>query len=192
MNTTRDHPEPNDQDQIDAAEYVLGTFDMLRRHQFEQRMEADSNLKAAVALWSRRFQELADNVPEIEPSARLLEGIQAVVDNTPQPGSETVRDSDGEWQRLFDGVFKKTLLVDDTEGTESYLLRIEPGALVPAHSHAKTEECFVLEGDMVIGTALFEKGDYHAIPANIPHLPITSNNGGVLFIRGEIQIAATA
>lgn len=187
MNTRKTSRGPTNQNQIEAAEYVLCTMTAPQRHTFEQRIETDRALKAAVAAWSNRFETLLANTPEVEPSRQVFDGLQAMLDNAPQPGSETIRHKEGDWQQLFDGVFKKSLVVDLSAETESYLLRIDPGALVPAHGHGKTEECFVVEGDMIIGTASFEKGDYHAIPANVPHLPITSSNGGILFIRGEIR-----
>ena len=45
-----------------------------------------------------------------------------------EPGSLTIRSDEGDWLQLFEGVFKKTLLIDEQEHMESYLLRIgNPG-----------------------------------------------------------------
>ena len=44
----------------------------------------------------------------------------------------------------------------------------------------------VLSGDMVIGDTVFYPGDFHAATAGVKHPPLTSLNGGVIFIRGPI------
>ena len=170
-----------------AAEYVLGTLSAEERAAVDKAMTGDAALCARVAFWQEQFQGMADMLEPVAPAPHVFEAIEAAIDGAPQPGSITIRADEGEWQPLFDGVFKKMLLADEGDGSESYLLRIEPGAACPAHGHSKTEECLVLEGEMIIGTARFKAGDYHAAPPDVPHLPITSEIGALLYIRAEMR-----
>lgn len=170
-----------------ASDYVLGLLDRNSRTAVEAALEHDAELRQRVAFWQDHLQNLADRIEPVEPSKQTFVAIEAAIAGDPPPGSITIRADDGEWEELFDGVFKKALLVDKDESAESYLLRIDPGAVCPAHSHTKTEECLVLEGEMIIGTARFAAGDYHAAPPKIPHLPITSETGTVLYVRSELH-----
>ena len=170
----------------DAAEYVLGTGSMRDRRRFEDQLRSDAALRAKVAFWQDGFSGLAESVAAVEPSADLLEGVHAAIDGKPQPGSTTVRADAGQWVQLLPGVHKKQLLVDKADGMESFLLRMDPGASIAAHSHTRPEECLVLEGEVIVGEARFRAGDYHAVPPNIGHLPITSETGALLFLRSGI------
>lgn len=172
---------------IRAADYVLGILDADERAAVSDALADDPALRARVTFWQERFQALADQVEPVQPSETTFQAIEAAIEGLPPPGSITIRADEGDWQQLFDGVYKKALLVDETEGAESFLLRIEPGAVCPAHSHTKTEECLVLEGEMIIGTARFAAGDYHAAPPKIAHLPITSEIGTLLYVRAELH-----
>jgi len=171
----------------EAAEYVLGTLEAGRQADFVRSLETDRVLQGHVAFWQDRFQALASAIENVQPRAHVFAAIEATIEGRPQPGSLTIRADEGEWQQIFDGVHKKTLLIDHEEGVESFLLRMEAGASCPAHSHSKTEECLVLEGEIIIGAARFGVGDYHAAPSDIPHMPITTQIGALVYVRGELH-----
>ena len=170
-----------------AAEYVLGLLGAADRARFEAELEADPALRADVAFWQDSFAGLPSGAGDVTPGDHVFAAIEAALDGKPPPGSTTVRESEGEWIQLLEGVFKKPLAADGRDGTESYLLRLEPGAVLPGHGHEKTEECLVLEGELIIGGARFGPGDYHAAPPGVAHLPVTSETGAVVFIRGELH-----
>ena len=178
-------PDPGAGGDLDtaAAEYVLGLLGPEERRAMEARLADDEAAQAAVTAWQDRLQPLADAVEAVEPGDHVFEAASAAIRGEPQPGTVTIRADEGEWQQIFDGVYRKTLLVDADAGTESYLLRIEPGGVCPAHGHDATEECLILEGEMRIGEARLRAGDYHAAPATVPHLPVTSETGVLLYVR---------
>ena len=184
-------PQPNDaqDDQPDmaAADYVLGVMGRKRRRAFEARLEAEPALRSEVAFWQKHAATLAEFAAPVAPRPALFRNIEAALDGDPPPGTLTIRADDGVWRELRDGVFKKSLLLDPAAGVESYLLRLDPGAVVPAHSHGKFEECLVVEGETTIGLARFKAGDFHAVPPNVAHLSLTTDTGALLFIRGEIR-----
>jgi anti-sigma factor ChrR (cupin superfamily) len=172
-----------------AGEYVLGTLTGDERQALEARMSHDAGLRARVEAWERRLAPavLATAEPA-EPPPELLARIERAIDARQRIdfGGVTVRAHEGEWVPLARGSEIKILLVDKVRRERSFLLRLAPGGHVPAHDHPTTEECMVLSGDMVIGDTVFYPGDFHAAIAGVRHPPLTSRNGGVIFIRGPI------
>ncbi len=101
----------------------------------------------------------------------------------------TILPEEGEWQRFSPRVSIKVLRRDDDENTQSYLLRLEPGAVLLPHVHGRDEECMILEGEVRIGDLVVRQGSYHLAPAEVPHEPISSESGALLFLRGAIPRA---
>lgn len=120
---------------------------------------------------------------EAEGIARVRSAMlhRIAVHSTPQ--HTTVRNGPEGWRRFMEGVYFKPLREDG--GTLTYLLRMEPGAVVPAHRHAADEECLVLEGDLHIeGELVLRPGDYHLARAGRLHAAVRTEAGALLFLRG--------
>ena len=66
-------------DDIDAAEYVLGTLDAGERADFRRRLGGSSDLRAEVVAWEARFLPLAGFMPDValpdELWARILRAL---------------------------------------------------------------------------------------------------------------------
>jgi anti-sigma factor ChrR (cupin superfamily) len=72
-----------------------------------------------------------------------------------------VRSNEGEWQETgFEGVNVKNLFVDDKNQFVTMLIRMEPGSYYPAHRHADTEQCYVIQGDLQVGEQFYQGGDF--------------------------------
>ena len=99
----------------------------------------------------------------------------------------TIQSGEGEWMPFSPKVSIKVLRRD--LDTQSYLLRLEPGAVLLPHVHGYDEECMVLEGEVRIGNLLVRQGAYHLAPKGVPHEPIHSEHGALLFLRGAIPAA---
>ncbi len=172
-----------------AGEYVLGTLTGDERRSLEAQIKRDAGLRDRIEAWERRLGPavLATTEP-VEPPPDLLAKIESVIAARQRIdfGGVTIRANEGEWVPLARGSEVKILLVDAVRRERSFLLRLAPGGHVPAHDHPTTEECMVLSGDMVIGDTVFYPGDFHAATAGVSHPPLTSRNGGVIFIRGPI------
>ena len=97
---------------------------------------------------------------------RLLQRIRASAALT------TIQPEEGEWSRFSPKISIKVLRRD--VGTQSYLLRLEPGAVLLPHVHDQDEECMVLEGEVRIGDLVVRQGAYHVAPAGVVHEPIVS------------------
>jgi quercetin dioxygenase-like cupin family protein len=101
--------------------------------------------------------------------------------STPQHRT-VAADSDG-WQAFLDRIEIKVL--HESQGTLSYLLRLQPGATLPAHRHSQDEECVVLDGEIRIGDVLVvQKNGYHLARAGAFHAQITTDSGALIFLRG--------
>jgi len=177
---------------LQAAEYVLGTLSPESHLAVAEALERDRELQGLVAKWEQHFGSLLEQgSPQnsLEPSADLWDRIEAAVSEEPPAGTFTVRAEEGEWIEILPGVTKKILIADPGTESESYLLRLEPGAVLPPHRHTQLEECYVLEGEMIVGKARFNPGDYHAVPAGVPHPAITTQTGALVYIKSEIHEA---
>ncbi|MGV3572446.1 MAG: cupin domain-containing protein [Ramlibacter sp.] len=110
---------------------------------------------------------------------RVLDAIRA----ERQAQSRTVRAAEGGWEEVAPGVQRKMLWL--AAGAQSCLVRMEPGAVVPAHAHAIDEECVVLEGSVRIGDDLvLQVGDFHVGRAGSSHAMTTSETGAMVYLRG--------
>jgi quercetin dioxygenase-like cupin family protein len=108
--------------------------------------------------------------------ARVLAAADAAA-----PAFVTVHRDDGAWQPLAPDIAIRVLDSDDT--MQAYLLKLAPGACLPAHPHPADEMCFVLEGDATLGDLVVGAGDYHLARAGSTHGDVTTRNGCVLLIR---------
>lgn len=170
-----------------AGDYVLGALSGPELAEFEANLVRNPELQRQVVAWERRLTPLATILPEAEPRASVWDAIEAALDKASPPATVTVRVQEGEWRMLGPGMEIKLLMVDREVGFQSFLLRLAPGAVLPPHHHNILEECLLLEGDMLIGDRAYSRGDYHAALPGSRHAPISTRNGGVVFIRGQLR-----
>jgi len=120
---------------------------------------------------------------------RLMEKVRA--DLPPAPMSAaldytfiTLRGStqpgDG-WVEMLPKAHARLLFTDGE--AESYMIRLEPGASVPAHDHPADEECLVLEGTLCLGDVCLKAGDFHVARPGMRHGDLRTDTGALLFIR---------
>ncbi|MGQ0656533.1 MAG: cupin domain-containing protein [Chromatiales bacterium] len=97
----------------------------------------------------------------------------------------TVRAEDG-WVELLPGVQIKMLYRDTAGGTKSFLARLQPGTMLPAHEHGLVEECYVIEGEIIMGDIVIRAGDYHLAMKGARHEATTTSKGAVLYMRAAL------
>jgi anti-sigma factor ChrR (cupin superfamily) len=101
----------------------------------------------------------------------------------------TIDSDEGEWRPVLAGVTMKVLR--QHQGMLSYLLRLEPGAVLPPHRHPCDEECVVLEGRLRVGTLIeIGPGGYHLAHRHALHASITTDTGATIFLRGAVPEAS--
>lgn len=143
----------------------------------ETGLELDAELSAALA---DSLAPVAPPAPRLDKLRRRILRRAATVPQDHQP-LFTLRAEEGQWQRLAPGVEMKHLFEDEV--SHAFLVRLEPGAVLPSHAHSADEECLVLEGEMHLGDLRFRAGDYHVARAGSSHGLVTSPVGGVMYVR---------
>ena len=94
----------------------------------------------------------------------------------------TIRADEGNWLVVAPGVEFK-LLHDDGE-MRSFLLRLAPGARLPAHGHSANESCIVLDGEAQLGDVVAHAGDFHLALEGSIHGEIMTRTGTLLCLHG--------
>ncbi len=149
----------------------------------DDRARLDDDIEAAVA------QSIA---PEIASQAlvhRTRSRLMHAIASADADAHATVHAHENTWQGFLDKIEFK--LLNHVDGVASYLLRMQPGAVLPAHRHPIDEECVVLEGELRIGQSLVLKaGGFHLARKEVPHADITTDHGALIFLRGAMPSAA--
>jgi hypothetical protein len=114
--------------------------------------------------------------------------------STPNGAAATAADtaaaSETAWQDFGPGLRIKVL--HHAQGVMSYLLRLAPGAALPAHRHPIDEECVVIEGEVQIGPLNLGAGGFHLGRKDVLHDRLQSRDGALIFLRGAVPEAALA
>ena len=120
--------------------------------------------------------------------ARVKSRVLSVIGSEATPPHRTVRPADGGWERMAPGVERKVLWV--SAGAQSYMVRMDPGSSITAHSHAMDEECVVLEGTLHIGPDIvLSAGDFHVGRKGSTHELATTHTGALVYLRGALESA---
>jgi hypothetical protein len=69
--------------------------------------------------------------------------------------------SEPAWEKVAPGIECKLLATDDQRDRVSMLVRLEPGASYPPHTHAGVEELHLLDGELWIDDRKLMPGDYN-------------------------------
>jgi anti-sigma factor ChrR (cupin superfamily) len=105
---------------------------------------------------------------------------------------QITRTSELNWKPLIeeglktDGIFAKVLCYDDVaKRPVSFILKFEPGASYPNHSHPAGEEIYVLEGEVRSGKDELKSGDYLYMPPGSTHSVFSKTGCTLLFTVPE-------
>jgi len=125
--------------------------------------------------------------------AQLLETIRRTPqrdDSVPRPEeSLTVRAGEGTWKTIAPGARTKKLAKDGRR--VSFLLDLDPGAVVDAHDHGGGEDSYVIRGSCHIGALGLSAGDFHHVEGGAHHGDVVaSDEGCLLLITLEMPAAA--
>ena len=115
--------------------------------------------------------------------ARVMERAADV-----QPAdTETIRGSQVAWHEAWPRVWVKVLRADATADVQITLMRFEPGGRLPGHAHRSDEECYVIEGEVLVGSHLVRAGDFHVAHAGGQHPDLFSSTGALVMLRSELH-----
>jgi mannose-6-phosphate isomerase-like protein (cupin superfamily) len=168
-----------------AALYSVGALPPGEALQFEQRLKSGCPFCVGeYAAYACVADEFALSAPARDPQAAVRQrifnriGVSADV-RSANHGMKLVRGGATGWVPLpFSGVEVRPLL-----GRETLLVRMQPGAVYPAHEHKHAEQCYVLEGSVTDsdGVTAFA-GDFVCMPAGSTHQEISTQTGCVFLL----------
>jgi len=82
------------------------------------------------------------------------------------------------WKQVFKGLNEFTTKIHGDD--ELKLIKMDPGACVPLHSHGGKEYILVLEGSFCDEYGKYSRGDIQINDQKIKHTPIASQNDGCI------------
>ncbi len=181
-------PETPDGLENEAALYALGVLDSESAARFEELLSRDAAAEAALRMYDSAAALLAESLEPVAPppqlKQRLLERIQAAAaPHVDAPSLGAVRADEGKWKPAgVPGVTYKKLYLDRIAGLVTTLVRMEPGSVYPAHRHSRTEQCLVLEGDLIHDEHVYHPGDFTWAQAGTIDPMLRTEHGNLLFI----------
>jgi len=85
------------------------------------------------------------------------------------------------------GIRARVLAVDRARSLVTLMIRAEPGAVYPPHTHHGPEECFVISGSVVIDGRVLRAGDFHHADEDSDHGEITTTEGAEVLLVGAME-----
>lgn len=163
-----------------AADYVMGALSPLEREAVQLERAVNRTLDAAIAALEDKLAPLAVNAGHVRPPDYLFDAIVAQIrEEEAELGNKLILPLDeGDWQPCLPGVEIKRLWSPLT-----FLLRCQPGAIIPEHPHGPIENLLVVMGDLEVGGRILSSGDYHQSPAGSDHGETRTRHGCVLFVQ---------
>lgn len=135
---------------------------------------------------------LAMALPPVAPPKSLRDRLMNRVRPEPIPytvaaglDASVLLAADGEWKRVSPGVSRKSLHSDRAKNTATFLLKLDPGAVLGQHVHGGTEQCLVLDGEVEDGGLTLKRGDFQVLKRDSLHRASHSNGGCLLLIVAE-------
>jgi len=177
------------QNDIIAAEYVLGLARGRERQAIETKLKSDSGLRSSVQRWQEAFASLHVTGGGEGLRTDSFQSVLARIDSEGShlPGSITQRAAEADWVTMSEGVAYRVLREDHAAGRRAVLLRMQPGAVYQSHSHENDEECLVIEGDLHFGDLELRSGDFHVALKGMVHPASRTVNGCLLHITSGLH-----
>ncbi len=179
----------SEHDDFLAARYALGVADLTEIVAAESRMARDPGFASRIAFYDSVFAVFGRNSQAVAPSAELWDRIEsAIEDDEKSPQTRTIRTAEIAWEPFVPGVERKVLFVDKEAMSSGVLYKVAPGASVGNHGHGIIEECLVIEGAIEVEGLTIRAGDVHLAFPGSRHGPLSSRDGALVYIRGDLMI----
>ena len=150
-------------------------------------------------LWKRILERVRRSDPRLQPDAESNE-LQpadspqvwkswstdtgtAVPDFTFLSGN----DDAGFQPTPIPGIEARKLYVDAVNDRVTMLVRMKAGSSYPPHIHGSVEECYVISGDLSVGSHRMRQGDYQRAEAGSTHERQSTENGCVVLLVSSLH-----
>jgi anti-sigma factor ChrR (cupin superfamily) len=174
-----------EQQQEQAALYVLGLLSPWEQEQFAGQARADAELRELLWSLQRAMERVVLALPPKAPpptlKAKVLQCIRAqttaaIPRQAPLPVGVAgglrflpAADTSG-WKQLpVAGAWMKLLSFQPEGGYAVLLGKLEPGVRYPAHINAGSEDFYILTGDLQVSGRALGPGDFHHADAGSAH-----------------------
>lgn len=155
--------------------------------QIELRARCDALTAEQRAAVARLYDSVAvaASAPLVDPPPHVRERVLAAART---PGRYTSWAADATWiDTGIPGIRARVLAIDRARSLVTLIVRAEPGAAYPAHSHHGPEECLVIRGSVVIDGRVLRPGDFHHADEDSEHGEITTIEGAEVLLVGAIE-----
>lgn len=149
---------------------------------------------------------LTADIPAVEPPAAVKQSLFARLDAAPphNPSLEQQREAAEKLPATqfsfreeavyqfshMPGVTARLLHLDTATKRFSAIVKLEPGARIPPHTHDGLEECLVLEGELILGEVRMRPGDYQWAEDGTDHVEQWTDVGATVLISGPMSLLA--
>lgn len=163
-----------------AADFVLGALSPLEREAVQLERAVNRELDQAITALEEKLAPLAASAGTERPPAYLFDAIVERIarEQSDLRGKVILPLADGDWQQCLPGVEIKRLWSD-----QAFLMRCEPGAVIPEHMHHAIENMVIIMGDLDVGGRILTSGDYHMSPASSAHCATSTRHGCVILVQ---------
>jgi len=171
------HPTLTDEIREQAILCTLRMLDGREEHSYEAHLRICDVCRNEVRANEEAAALISLAAPAVQPPASLKKKVLARADYV------VARAGDGGWTPFAaPGIERKTLAHDPVSGSRTFLLRLQPGAVLPAHDHGHCEHCYVLEGEVFDDDHGLSAGDYELRLPGSKHPPVRTNTGATVLI----------
>jgi anti-sigma factor ChrR (cupin superfamily) len=170
-----------------AALYLLGQLPPEEARFFEEAASGAAQREALAAM-SDVVASVADAIEPVTPPAALKDRLLARLEQNPYPGLFAKRvHEQGPWKpSRTPGISYKKLFFDKSTGLITLLVKMEPGARFDVHTHGRTEQCLILEGDLRYSDEkIYRAGDFTWAEAGSIDPALYTVEGNLLLIITE-------
>ena len=98
----------------------------------------------------------------------------------PTKSTHTLRQSEQAWLDGGTPGFLIKPLFEDS-GQRTWLMKVEPGAYSPPHTHEELEQIYMLEGEFSDGSNTYHEGDFLIRAPGVEH-EASSENGALMLL----------
>jgi anti-sigma factor ChrR (cupin superfamily) len=180
---THECPDKVARDQ--AALYALGSMRSEEAASYARHLEQCAACHREVDSLSGVARDLVLTAPEDEPPPGLKQRLLSRVRGA---GLTLLRASEAAWQPSgVPGVDVRALFVDAASDRQTILVRMAPRSSYPRHAHGGTEECYVIQGDLIEGGVVMRAGDYSRFEGGTQHGPLTTERGCLLLVVSSLH-----
>jgi anti-sigma factor ChrR (cupin superfamily) len=180
-----------------AALDALDLLEEEERQAFAKARREQPILERQVAELRETSAQLALLAPAETPPPALRQQLLERIKQLPQTEPDRITLAPGLFLRFSDrmvwqetaipGIKVKSLHVDPVRRIATSLVKMEPGAVYPAHRHQEIEELFMLEGDVTISGHNIKSGDFCRAEPGTIHESIRTEGGCIFMAMASLD-----